>query len=215
MSDAPDDNLPQASEAHARSQDDALDADLLIASARGDRDAYARLYERYSSRVYGMIVTVLGRSADADDVFQDVMLELWKRAASYDAALGKPSSWIMMIARSRAVDMMRRRKRQSDRLAAARRELGTEANAQSGSVTEDRPDNTENPQIAHVLKSLPKEQATVIRLAFAHGLTREEIAAATGSPVGTVKTRIRAGVRAMHEALSTHPHGQQGKEATT
>jgi RNA polymerase sigma-70 factor, ECF subfamily len=215
MSDAPDDNPSQLPEAHARTQDDTLDAGLLTACARADRDAYARLYERYSSRVYGMIVTVLGRSADTEDVFQDVMLEIWKRAASYDPALGKPSSWILMIARSRAVDMMRRRKRQSDRLAAAQRELVTEEHAQSGGVPGDRPDNAENPQVADVLKSLPKEQATVIRLAFAHGLTREEIAAATGSPVGTVKTRIRAGVRAMHEALTSHVHGQQGKEATT
>lgn len=185
---------------------DPSDETLLSLCAGGDRDAFMRLYDRYSRRVYGLVITVVGRGPEADDALQDAMWEVWRRAGSYNPGLGSPSGWILMLARGRAIDLLRRRRRvaalpeKAARRGLTRTDGAPEPSPESGELAD---------RCSRLLSKLPPDQASVIRMAFVQGLTREEIADALGIPVGTVKTRIRAGVRMLGGALAaeTEPDG--------
>lgn len=197
------------------------DGMLLSLAGQGDREAFMQLYERYEKRVYGLIVTLIGRGAAADDAFQDAMWEVWRRASNYDARLGSASSWILMLARSRAIDTARRRTRinKLNRTLAERaqavsgtggaEEVGTatidgrhSAHADRGLGEEQLDVSDLGDRASRLLATLPKEQSDVVRMAFMQGLTREQIAAALNIPVGTVKTRIRTAVRTLSGAMA-------------
>lgn len=193
--------VPAASAAapHNPASGEPTDAQLLARSAAGDTQAYLDLYHRYAPRVFGLIVTLLGRGPDADDAFQDAMWDLWRRAASFDASLGQPATWILMIARSRAVDAARKRAR----LAAGDARRAAEHAPDSPAADAPHTHAELRGHAAAQLAALPAEHQTVIRLAFIQGMTREQIARIQGIPVGTVKTRIRLGVRALAKAMTT------------
>ena len=168
--------------------------------AAGDREAFGVLYERFAPRVYGLIVAQIGKGPEADDAFQNAMWEIWKRSGTYDARLGSVAAWVLMLARSKAIDLTRRR-----RSYGAARDRLAQRTAEQVSV------NVEPARIEHkeqaeacvrLLSDLPKDEAIVIQLAYLKGLTRDEIASALGIPVGTVKTRIRSGVRSLSVSLS-------------
>jgi len=178
------------------------DEDLLKQIAGGGREAYAALYERYSPRVYGLLLTLLRDRTEADDVLQEVMWELWRKAERYDAATGSVPTWILMIARSRAVDALRRRGRFRKALNVAGQQISPELHAEPASLAA-----LDSHQLDHALTVLPPEQQTAIRLAFTHGLTRQQIADATGVPIGTVKTRISLGVRRLADTLASTSKG--------
>ncbi len=185
------------------------DGTLLAQAGNGDRDAYMMLYQRYERRVYGLVVTLVGRGAAADDAFQEAMWELWRRASSYDARLGSATSWILMLARSRAIDVARRRTRVNrlqgalEERARGSSEFGAAGLSGQGLGTGSAMD-AEEPDLRALgaramglLGALPKEQQVVVRMAFMQGMTREQIASALGVPVGTVKTRLRTAVRTL------------------
>lgn len=209
-------------------QDDGV---LLSLAGKGDRDAFMRLYERYEKRVYGLVVTLIGRGAAADDAFQDAMWEVWRRASNYDPRLGSASSWILMLARSRAIDIARRRTRinKLNRTMAERaqafsgtggaEEVGTATIDGRHSALADRGLGEEQLDVSdlgnrasRLLATLPKEQSDVVRMAFMQGLTREQIAAALNIPVGTVKTRIRTAVRTLGGALAGDSKAEKAEE---
>jgi RNA polymerase sigma-70 factor (ECF subfamily) len=194
---------------------------LLSRAGAGDRDAFMRLYQRYEKRVYGLVVTLIGRGAAADDAFQDAMWEIWRRASTYDPRLGSAASWILMLARSRAIDTARRRTRinklnrtLAERAQASAGSGGAESFAATGldgrqGSESDRGFGEDHLDVAdlgnrasRLLATLPKEQGEVVRMAFMQGLTREQIAQALGIPVGTVKTRIRTAVRTLSGAMA-------------
>lgn len=197
------------------------DETLLTLAGKGDRDAFMRLHQTYAPRIYGLIVTLVGKGPAAEDAFQEAMWEIWRRAASYDPRLGSAPTWMLMLARSRAVDMVRRRSRAAGltRKIAEREGLtersfetggtgpgGSSApggNPDSGLGTEEMDTAARSERAAELLARLPVEQATVVRMAFMQGLTREKIADALGVPVGTVKTRLRTAVRALAGAMAT------------
>jgi RNA polymerase sigma-70 factor (ECF subfamily) len=161
------------------------DQDLIAQVAAGDREAFARLYDRYAPRVLGLILKIVRNRTDADDVLQEAFLQIWAKAASFDPGRSAPDVWIFLIGRSRALDRLRR-------LSAAPRE-GLERSAP------DAPDRglervEEAHQVQSALGHLPAEQREPIRLAFYHGLTHEQIARQLNVPLGTIKTRIRLGM---------------------
>lgn len=155
------------------------------------------LYTRFSPRMLGIVLTVMGDRHAAEDIVQDAMLELWDRsAARYDPALGTAASWILRLARSRAIDHTRRVGRRSTLI-----EKNAEVLTRRAPDT-DRPHALESEALRSVLSNLPEEERLPVVLAYAYGLSREEIAEHTGAPVGTVKTRIRRAVARLREHMS-------------
>ncbi len=168
--------------------------DLLTRVARDrDRTAFAALYDRLSPRVYGFLLKLLGNRPDADDVLQETFLQVWNQAGRFDATRAGPDGWVLMIARSRAADRLRKR--------ATTRTVGEPAA---------EPATTAHPgerlevadaagRVSAALARIPPEQGDLIRLAFYDGLTHEQIARTLGLPLGTVKTRIRLGMMRLRD----------------
>lgn len=174
------------------------DEDLLKQIAGGGKEAFAALYQRYAPRVFGLVLTLMKDRTEAEDVLQEVMWEVWRKADRYEPQTGSVPTWILMIARSRAVDSLRR----SGRFRRLMAEVGPEQNAGERAGAEMAAEGGGNDSLLQALKELPPEQQTAIHLAYARGLSRQQIAETTGVPVGTVKTRISLGVKRLSESLA-------------
>ena len=161
------------------------DRQLADGLGRRDPDAIARLHAEYGRTVLGFLLRTLRDRATAEDVFQQVMLEAWQRGPSYDPGRGSPLTWLMTIARSRAVDQLRRRVPEPRDPAGSFALLEGEVDAGA-----DLDKLMEQWRVAHLLCRLPEEEADLLRRRFYGGLSQREIAAATGIPLGTVKMRM-------------------------
>lgn len=168
------------------------EVELVRLVASGDREAYSRFYDAYAPRVYGLILKLVGAGKagpDADDILQDVMFELWRNASKYNPDTGAVSTWVLLIARSRTIDHIRKR---SSAHAAAQR---LSHQAQPSHTSPPAANTSAASEVESMLISLPAEQRTALSMAFAMGMTREQISAALDVPVGTVKTRVRSAVQ--------------------
>jgi RNA polymerase sigma-70 factor (ECF subfamily) len=163
--------------------------DLIRAMAAGDRDAFARFYDRYAPLVFPLVLRIVRDRADAADVLQDTFWEAWRGAAAYDPARGTPEAWIVMRARARAIDRVRAMRRREETFVAPVDESRASV---PGSFGGDAAASAEDRQlVATALALLPQSQREVIELAYFAGLTQTEIAERLEQPLGTVKTRIR------------------------
>ena len=163
------------------------DEALLAAVAdRGDRAAFVVLFERYAGRIKGYLIRSGAAEGVAEEVAQEVMVALWRRAASYDAARGSAATWIFTIARNRRIDLARR---------AARRGAGAEDPAidpePAASAEADLAAAARDSRVRAAIAELSQEQREIVRLAFSDGLSHGEIAERTGLALGTVKSRLR------------------------
>lgn len=172
-----------------RSSDEAL----LRRLADGDREALGRAYDRYAGMVNGVALRILRDTADAEDVVQEVFLQVWRDAARFDPARASPQAWVCMIARSRALDRLRRRR-------ARREDEGGEEIASGTAAAPTSPVLTMAMRSA--LDTLPEDQRRPLELAYYEGLTQVEIAARLAEPLGTVKTRMRTGLMRLRDVLS-------------
>jgi len=171
--------------------------DLIRAMAAGDRDAFARFYDRYAPLVFPLVLRIVRDRADAADVLQDVFWEAWRGASAYDSARGTPEAWIVMRARARAIDRVRAMRRREETFVAPVDEATTAA---SGGLSGDAAARAEDRQlVATALAVLPQPQREVIELAYFAGLTQTEIAERLEQPLGTVKTRIRMALARLRE----------------
>jgi len=168
------------------------DVSLLRAVASGDREALQTFYDRHAGTLFAVALKILGVRPDAEDVLQDVFLQAWKTAHSYDDRHGKPLNWLIMLTRSRAIDRVRSR---SSRM----RYTGAEVNEVP--VLTVLPDQRLASREA--LRSLPSEQRIPIEMAYFGGLTQVQIAKQLRQPLNTVQTRIRAGLLRLHDQLGT------------
>jgi RNA polymerase sigma-70 factor (ECF subfamily) len=173
------------------------DADLAVAIGRWNEAALAEAYRRYGGTVQGLARRILGPGGRADDVTQDVFVELWHRPERFDPRRGSLRAFLVTIAHGRAVDLLR-----SER-ARTRRELrstGDDAAAISG-IEEQIWNRAISTQLKDAVGSLPEAERRAIELAYFGGHTYREVAALVGQPEGTVKSRIRAGLRHLRAAL--------------
>lgn len=182
------------------------DVELLHAVARGDEGALARLYDQYRVILFGLLVRILNSREEAEDVLQEVFLQVWRRAKDFDEERGRPFTWLITLTRSRAIDRIRQlgaRQRLAD---SAARNTFDEA---SDAVT-DTLHSEQREIVARALAALPEEQRRTLNLAYFEGLTQSEIAEKLGTPLGTVKTRMRSGMIKLRELLSEQMKSLQG-----
>jgi RNA polymerase sigma-70 factor (ECF subfamily) len=168
----------------------------------GDEGAFAIFYDRFAPGVFSMIYTILRDQKESEDVLQEAFLQMWKRTATYDSARSSLFTWAVMISRHKAIDRLRARQRQSRLIDAAAVELNerlTSPGHGEGSDPFARRDERERVRAA--LAQLGEAQREAIDLAFFSGLTQTEIAEKLGTPLGTVKARIRRGLLALREVL--------------
>lgn len=169
------------------------DAALVAAIRSGNQDAMAELYDRYSAVVYPVALRVLGNAAAAEDVLQETFLQLWRDPGSFDASRGDLAPWLAVITRNRSVDGLRKRRPQtdlSDTLVFVEPDLAGEA---------DRARAAE--KIRATLRDMPSAQRSALEMAYFEGYSHSEIAAKTGEPLGTIKTRIRAALMLLRKAI--------------
>jgi RNA polymerase sigma-70 factor, ECF subfamily len=165
---------------------------LLHRMADGDESALAQLYDQWSRRVHTLAFWILKDSDDAEDVVEETFWQLWRTAGQFDRARASAGAWLMLIARSRAVDRLRAQRRRVERTAAAVSDLPDSL----------EPDPAEcDPKLAEALGALPPEQREALQLAFFAGLSHSEIAERTAQPLGTIKTRIRLAMDKLRQSL--------------
>ena len=180
-----------------------VQAALVTAMARGDRDALARLYDSLGGPLYSLAVQIVRDPGDAQDIVQDIFLQLWQTAATYNTSRGTVFGWAATLTRNRAIDRVRMRKRRSELLAESAPELQPAASAGADDSAASLWIREKAGAVRTALGQLAPEQRSAIELAFFSGLTQLEIAARLNEPLGTVKARIRRGLLKLRDILPT------------
>lgn len=173
------------------------DADLLRAVARGDETALADIFDRYRVILFSLVLRILHDRDEAEDVLQEAFIQVWRRANDFDEARGRAFTWLVTIARSRALDRLRSlgsRQRLATEVAVATPE-------QTSSAVDEAVRSERSATVRKALEELAEEQQRALYLAYFEGLTQSEIAKRLGDPLGTVKTRMRAGMIKLREIL--------------
>jgi RNA polymerase sigma-70 factor, ECF subfamily len=181
--------------AGAEFKPDASDLSLIAAVRSGDESAMAALYDRYSGIVYAVALRVLGDAGAAEDILQEVFMQVWRNPGVFDSSRGNLGAWLAVIARNRAIDGLRKRRPETD---------------VENVIVSVEPDLAEDAERSHAMEkvrsalgAMPAVQRSALELAYFEGLSHSEIAAKTGEPLGTVKTRIRAGLLALRKVFQT------------
>jgi RNA polymerase sigma-70 factor (ECF subfamily) len=178
----------------------AQESDVLLLKAIAARDeaALAQLYDRYRAILFGLLMRILNNREEAEDVLQEVFLQVWRKAEDFDENRGRPFTWLVTLARSRGIDRLRT-------LAARERVAEAGAREPSEEISDAATDAFKSEQrglVSDALAKLPDEQKRPIMLAYFEGLTQSEIATNLGAPLGTVKTRMRTGMIRLRELLA-------------
>ena len=170
------------------------DSGLLVQVQRGDEQAMSTLFDRYSKVVYSVALRVLRDPASAEDVLQEIFMQIWRNPNGFIATRGSLGGWLAVVSRNRSIDALRRKKPMEsvdDIALASNYNLAVEAER-----------NSMMEQARSVIHLLPVEQRKTLEMAFFDGLTHSEIAEMTGDPLGTVKTRIRSALTTLRKAFT-------------
>ena len=174
------------------------DTDVLRRLATGDREAVGELYDRYAARVLGLAYRIVRNSSDAEDVVQEVFSQAWRTAPSYEPSRGTVAGWLLMMARTRAIDRLRARQTRQQVEDGAYPDVAPTAPAPA-------PDriiaNEEAARVRAAVRALPADQKTALELAYFEGLTQTEIEERLKIPLGTAKTRIRAALASLRRSV--------------
>jgi RNA polymerase sigma-70 factor (ECF subfamily) len=184
------------------SENTLTDEQLMAQVMTGEAAALETLYDRYSPAVMGLALRITGDQALAEEAVQETFWRIWRRATTYQAERGAFSSWLFGIARNLCLDLLRRRRARPQPLLTDDDERRVEqAPDQQVDVAEAAWTSLQYQQVRVALEGLPAPQRQVIELAYFRGLTRQEIARATGEPLGTIHTRARLGLQKLRELL--------------
>jgi RNA polymerase sigma-70 factor (ECF subfamily) len=186
----PSDNRTRDSETAIGSVNDAV---LLEQVGHGNESAMEDIFRRYSGPVYSVALRVLRDNGHAEDVLQEVFLQLWRKPAAFMQQRGSLGAWLVVVARNRAIDHLRRRKPADS--------VEDVILASSVNVADEAERNTMMEKVRRVIADLPPEQQKSLELAYFEGLSHTEIASRTGDPLGTVKTRIRQALITLRKAF--------------
>ena len=178
------------------------DLELMKAIQAKDPDALSQLYDRYNGILKALILRVIHNEAEADDLLQEIFMEIWNQAKNFSSQKGKPLGWMVTLARRRAIDGLR--KKQAYARAEERLQNETEQQPDAwihNSTAEEIVLSDTRSLIRKVISGLPPAQQQAIDLAFFRGMSQREIAAKTNTPLGTVKTRLELGLKKIYDGL--------------
>lgn len=180
------------------------DEDLLHQIARAQDSALSSLYDRYGRLVYSLALRIVGNAPAAEEITQDVFIQVWNNAASYQPELSKLTTWLTSITRYRAIDQLRRRGARPDGHMVDDSVEDLMLTAGNDTVPELQVENrAEQLQLQLALAELPEEQRAVLQLAYFNGMSQPEMAAYLGQPLGTIKTRVRLGLQKLRRVLES------------
>ncbi len=191
--------MTPAADTSERDEQARVYAALLTAMARGDKSALGRLYDLLSKPLYSLAYRVLNDHSEAQDVVQDVFLQLWDKASVYETGRGSVFAWAATLTRNRSIDRVRMRKRRAEIIAESAPEIHEEAPTSTGA--DSLALQEKSGAVRAALTQLAPDQKAAIELAFFSGLTQQEIAARLNEPLGTIKARIRRGLLKLRENL--------------
>ena len=178
------------------------DLELMQGIQAEDPEALSKLYDRYNGILKALILRVVHNDAEADDLLQEIFMDVWNQAKNFSPNKGKPLGWMVTLARRRAIDGLRKKQaylRASERL---QNETEQQPDAWVHNSTAEEIDLSDTRTlIRNVIGSLPEAQQRAIELAFFRGMSQREIAAHTNTPLGTVKTRLELGLKKIYEGL--------------
>lgn len=176
------------------------EAVMVARIARGDASALSELYDRFSGLLLALSRRILGDEAEAEEILQEVFLQVWNQAGRYDRSRSSVSTWLVLITRSRSIDRLRSRQVKERTLDHLKQENGDRHTSPEGpaSVLLDE----RRQRLRQEMSLLPPEQKQILELAFFKGMTQSEIANGTGIPLGTVKTRTLLAMKKLRNALA-------------
>jgi RNA polymerase sigma-70 factor (ECF subfamily) len=178
------------------------DLELMNGIQAGDPEALSQLYDRYNGILKALILRVIHNEAEADDLLQEIFMEIWNQSKNFSSQKGKPLGWMVTLARRRAIDGLRKKQayaRAEERLQ-AETEQQPDAWVHNSTEEEIELSDTRN-LIRKVISGLPPAQQQAVELAFFRGMSQREIAAKTNTPLGTVKTRLELGLKKIYDGL--------------
>ncbi|MBL9168554.1 MAG: sigma-70 family RNA polymerase sigma factor [Verrucomicrobiales bacterium] len=176
------------------------DVELLRRVALGDKVAFAELYDRLSGVLYSTVMRILNDSRESEDVLQEVFLQIWDKAGTYDSQLGRPFNWALTLTRNRAIDRLRSMRRRYE-FVAETTETALSAPTYAPDAGREVYQRERSLLVRKALEELPLEQRQAIEMAFLGGQTQNEISEQLGQPLGTIKARIRRGMLKLRETL--------------
>jgi RNA polymerase sigma-70 factor, ECF subfamily len=177
-----------------------LQGELLRRIAAQDRDALSEFYDQTAGPLFSVACRMLGNAADAEEVIQDVFVQIWTKAGMFDAGKGQPFHWVLALTRNRCIDGLRARQRRSRIMADTSGEVELDQAVEPARADSPLMEN-ENAVIQSVVNNLPKDQRQAIEMAFFGGMTHQEIAESLHEPLGTIKARIRRGMLKLRDDL--------------
>jgi RNA polymerase sigma-70 factor (ECF subfamily) len=179
----------------------AADRECLRRMASGDGHGAAELYDRHAGSIYSLVLRILGDEGDAEDVVQEVFTQAWRNAGKYDASRGAVAAWLLVMARSRAIDRLRARRSRPEGQTVADDRVMSMLPSPGPDVASELLDAEQVRRMQQALASLPLLQRAAIELAYYEGLSQREIAERLEEPLGTIKTRIRLGLLKLRDTL--------------
>ena len=180
-----------------------LQAELLRRIADQDRDALSEFYDQTARPLFSIACRMLGNVADAEEVIQDVFLQIWTKAEKFEAEKGHAFHWVLALTRNRCIDGLRARQRRSRIMVDTSGEVDVDHAVDLTPADAPLMEN-ENAVIQSVVNNLPKDQREAIEMAFFGGMTHQEIADSLNEPLGTVKARIRRGMLKLRGSLQNY-----------
>jgi RNA polymerase sigma-70 factor, ECF subfamily len=178
------------------------DLELMERIQAGDADALSQLYDRYNGILKALILRVIHNEAEADDLLQEIFMEIWNQAKNFSAEKGKPLGWMVTLARRRAIDGLRKKQAYARAEERLQNETEQQPDAWVHNATEDEIELSDTRKLIRtVISGLPPPQQQAIDLAFFKGMSQREIAAKTNTPLGTVKTRLELGLKKIYDGL--------------
>lgn len=176
---------------------------LIRETASGDRTAFRRLYEKSSSKLFGTLLRILKREDLAEDVLQEVYVLIWERAATYSAERGRPMSWMIAIARNKAIDLLRRQEERVVKLSINEEGAGEGAALLEARLSEERVglEPSQSMTLEYCLTEIEETSRECVLLAYQYGYSREELASRYDVPTGTVKSWLRRALQRLKDCL--------------
>ena len=185
------------------------DSALVERIMAGDEGALEALYDRYAGMLFAMLVRILRDTGAAEEVLQDLFLQLWRGASRFDASRGSLAAWLLVIGRNRALSRLRGKERRE--ILADSEEFSIEAVPSSGNLENEAARAQLMQRLRGAMAALPPEQREAVELAYFEGMTQTEIAARTKCPLGTVKSRVRAAMQTLKQLFDDESTRQSGR----